>query len=103
MSEFIFTYHGGKKPSSPEEGAELMKKWKAWEEDLGSALIKPGSPVGKTKLIGSTGLLDQESSNPISGFSILKAENMEQAIQLLKTCPHMELDGTLEVSEIMKM
>ena len=103
MSEFIFTYHGGAKPSSPEEGAASMKKWKIWAENLGEALINPGSPVGATKIIGVSGLLDQVSSNPISGFSILKADNMEKAIELLKDCPHLDFGGTLELSEIMKM
>ena len=28
MSNYVFAYHGGKMPESPEEGAKHMAKWK---------------------------------------------------------------------------
>lgn len=29
MPEYIIAYHGGKKPESPEAGAQHMAKWKS--------------------------------------------------------------------------
>ncbi|WP_316367819.1 hypothetical protein [Candidatus Thiodiazotropha sp. CDECU1] len=103
MAEYIFTYHGGKMPETPEEGAEGMAEWQAWADRLGSALTNPGTPVGITKVLTPGGVSEEPSSNPIMGFSILQAESMETALELLKTCPHLEYGGTLEVSEMLPM
>lgn len=103
MPEFIFTYHGGKKPETPEEGKEGMEKWKTWAAGLGSALVNPGTPVGLTKVLTANGVSSDPSSHPIMGFSILEAADMDAALELLKDCPHFDFGGTLEVSEMMQM
>ena len=38
MPDYVFAYHGAKKPESPEEGAKHMAKWKAWLGGLGDAV-----------------------------------------------------------------
>ncbi|MES9971354.1 MAG: hypothetical protein ABW092_15075 [Candidatus Thiodiazotropha sp.] len=103
MPEFLFTYHGGKLPETPEEGAEGMAKWQAWAKTLGAALINPGTPVGITKVLTLDGITEEPSVNPILGFSILEADSMQAALELLKTCPHLAYGGTLEVSQMMQM
>ena len=102
MSDYLFTYHGGKKPESPEEGAKFMAKWKAWVDGLGDASVNPGSPLGKSKTVSSGGVSDDVGSNPLSGFSIVEAESMDAALEMAKGCPHLE-HGTIEVAEMMKM
>ena len=37
------------------------------------------------------------------GFSVVKANSMEAALEMAKECPHVELGGTLEVAEMMEM
>ncbi len=103
MPQFIFTYHGGKKPETPEEGQKGMEKWKAWAASLGPALINPGTPVGMTKVLTADGVSSAPSVHPIDGFSIIEANNMDAALTLLKDCPHFDFEGTLEVSEMMQM
>ncbi|PCI00373.1 MAG: hypothetical protein COB76_03725 [Alphaproteobacteria bacterium] len=103
MSKFMFTYHGSQKPETQEEGQKNMEAWKAWAESLGAALVNPGTPVGVTTILTKDGASSDRASNPIMGFSILEAENMDVAVELLKDCPHFEFDGTLEISEMMEM
>tara|TARA_B100001989_G_scaffold243571_1_gene211415 strand:+ start:7948 stop:8271 length:324 start_codon:yes stop_codon:yes gene_type:complete len=104
MPKFIFTYHGGEHPNKPEDGQKMMQDWKDWAESLGSVLINPGTPVGTTKILTKDGVSDEPPINPISGFSIIEADSMEFALELLKKCPHIHLiGGTLEVSEMMHM
>ncbi len=104
MPKFIFTYHGGNKPETPEQGQKNMEDWKKWAAELGSALINPGTPVGATKVLNKHGISGEPSPHPIAGYSILEANSMEEALELLKDCPHIHLmDGTLEVSEMMEM
>lgn len=103
MPQFIFTYHGGNTPETPEEGKAGMEKWQAWAANLGPALINPGTPVGVTKVLTKDGVSDKPSPHPIMGFSILQAESFDAALQLLQDCPHFDYDGTLGVSEMMQI
>ena len=102
MSNYIFAYHGGKKPESPEAGAELMAKWQAWIGGLGDAMVNPGTPLGMSKTVSSNGVSDDGGSNPLSGFSIVKADSMDAALEMAKGCPHLD-HGTIEVAEMMEM
>ncbi len=103
MSNYVFAYHGGKKPESPEEGAKHMAKWKAWIGGLGDAVVNPGTPLGKSKTVSSGGVSDDGGPNPLLGFSIVKADSMDAALEMAKGCPLLELGGTLEVAEVMEM
>ncbi len=67
MPNYVFAYHGGKKPESPEQGAEHMAKWKAWVGGLGDAMVNPGTPLGMSKTVSSDGVSDDGGSNPLSG------------------------------------
>ncbi len=102
MPDFIIAYHGGKKPESPEEGAKDMAKWKAWIDGLGDAVVNPGTPLGKSKIVSSAGVSDDGGSNSLTGFSIVKADSMDAALEMAKECPFLDI-GTLEVAEVMKM
>ena len=104
MSEFIFAYHGGKKPETPEEGAEQMAKWNAWIEGLGDIMVNPGSPLGMSKTVSADGVTDDGGPNPLMGFSIVKADSMKAALELANACPFLEMDtATIEVAEVFKM
>ena len=103
MPNYIIAYHGGNKPESPEEGAKHMAKWKAWVEGLGDAVVNPGTPLGKSKTVSSSGVTDDGGPNPLSGFSMVKADSMDAALEMAKACPFLETGGTLEVAEVMEM
>jgi len=102
MANYIFAYHGGKKPESPEAGAELMAKWQSWIGGLGDAMVNPGNPLGMSKTVSSSGVTDDGGSNPLAGFSIVKADSMDAALEMAKGCPFLEM-GTIEVAEMMEM
>ncbi len=103
MPNYIIAYHGGEKPESPEEGAKHMAKWKAWVGGLGDAVVNPGTPLGKPKTVSSGGVSDDGGSNPLLGFSIVKADSMDAALEMAKECPFLEGGGTIEVAEVMEM
>ena len=103
MSNYIIAYHGEmKKPESPEEGAKHMEKWKAWVSGLGDAVVNPGTPLGKFKIVTSAGVSDGDASNSWTGYSIVKADGMDAALEMAKACPYLEI-GTVGVAEVMKM
>ncbi len=103
MPDYVIAYRGGKKPASPEEGAKHMARWKAWIGGLGDAVVNPGTPLGKSRIVSSAGVSDDGESNPMSGFSIVKADRMDAALEMAKEYPFLDLSGTLEVAEVMEM
>ncbi len=102
MANYVFAYHGGKMPESPEEGAKFMARWKAWVDGLGDASVNRGSPLGKSKTVSSGSVSDGGGSNPLSGYSVVNADSMDAAVKMAKGCPHLD-NGTIEVAEVMEM
>ena len=39
----------------------------------------------------------------MSGMSILRMPSMEKAVEAAQSCPFLEINGTLEVSELIEM
>jgi len=103
MTNYILAYYGGKMPESPEEGAEHMAKWEAWANGLGEALVNRGTPLGNSKSVSSSGVINGGGDNPLMGYSILKAENIESAVKMVEDSPHVNYGGTMVVAEMMEM
>ncbi|WP_136660277.1 YciI family protein [Nitratireductor sp. XY-223] len=103
MPNFVYAYHGGKPPESPEEGAKVMAAWNAWFEALGAAVVDGGAPVGASKTVSSGGVSDGGGANPLSGYSIVSADNIDAAVEMAKGCPILEGGGSIEVAEAMEM
>jgi hypothetical protein len=104
MPEFVFAYHGGGMPETPEEGAKVMAAWQAWYADIGEALANPGAPVGMSKTVTTKGIADNGGANPLSGFTVIKADTIEAACDIAKGCP-MVVDGSgsVEVAQVHEM
>lgn len=103
MQKFLFAYHGGKQFESKEEGMAHMKNWMAWSGGLGDAVVDPGMPVGASKTVSQDGVADDGGSNPLTGITVVQAENIEQALEMAKSCPHVTIGGTIEVAPAMNM
>ena len=102
MAKYIFAYHGGKKPESEEAMQEMMARWQAWIGNHGDAMTDPGNPVGMSKTVSSGSVADDGGSNPLSGYSMVEADDMDAALAIAKGCPHVD-HGTIEVAEIMEV
>lgn len=104
MPKFIFAYHGGGRPETPEAGEQEMAKWKAWLGGMGDACADMGSPVGLSKTISAGGVADDGGANPLSGYSIVEVGDIDAAVALAKGCPILDGGaGTIEVAPIVEM
>jgi hypothetical protein len=103
MAQYIIVYLGGEKPSTPEEGKEHMSKYFAWLSSLGEAAVSPANPLKGTQTVQSDGTVGSGGTSTMSGYTIIEAASMEAALSTAKTCPFLDVGGTLEVSELMKM
>jgi hypothetical protein len=103
MAQYFITYLGGEKPSSPEEGQQHMSKYMAWLSSLGDSAVSPANPLKNTTTVNSDGTVTTGSTTAMSGFTIIEADSMESALQTAKACPFLDVGGSLEVSELIKM
>lgn len=102
MSQFVISYFGGDTPSTPEEGQQHFAKYKKWLSDLGDAVVSPMNPLKNTVTLTK----DNQTSGShtgMSGYTIVEADNIEQALEMAKTCPFIDINGTLEVAEKINM
>lgn len=103
MTKYMFAYHGGKTPETPEEGAKEMEKWKQWMGGMGASLVDGGNPVGMSTTVSAKGVANDGGANPLSGYSIIEASNLDEAVAHAKGCPICESGGSVEVAEIVNL
>lgn len=103
MPKFIFAYHGGGRPETPEEGQKEMAAWMAWYEKLGPSIVDGGAPVGMSQTVTSGGVEGNGGSNPLSGYTVVSAADIDEATTLAKGCPIFAKDGSVEVAPIIEM
>ncbi len=101
MANFLLVYTGGGMPASDAERKKVMDAWGAWFGRLGPAVVDPGNPIGPTaKSISSDGSVhDGAVGTAASGYSILKADSLNQAVELAKGCPVLESGAKISVYE----
>lgn len=104
MAKYLFVYHGGSMPETEEEGAQVMAAWNAWFQELGSAVVDGGAPVGMSSTVQSDGSVTNDGgSNPTSGYSIVSADSIDDACSKASGCPIRNRGGSIEVAEIIEM
>jgi hypothetical protein len=114
MSKFMLLFRSD--PSarlslSPEEMQQAMKQWMAWMESLqksghaptaGDRLDSRGVVVrGMAKTVNDGPYV--EVKDAVQGFMLLEAADIEQAVELSKGCPALEMDGSVEIRPIFFM
>ncbi|OIQ28238.1 MAG: hypothetical protein BM562_13460 [Alphaproteobacteria bacterium MedPE-SWcel] len=104
MPQYIFAYHGGKPPETPEDEQKEMAAWMAWFQEMGDAVAIPGNPVGLSKTVSADGVVDGGGANPLAGFTVVQAATLDEACAMAKGCPSVsDGSGTIEVAEIIEM
>lgn len=103
MPQYIFVYLGGEYPASSKEGEKHFCKYQQWLSSLGDAVVNPAIPFKDTHTVRPDGSSGEGSTTAMSGLSIIKFDSMDQALTAAKSCPFLEIDGTLEISEMVEM
>lgn len=103
MNQYIITYLGRNQPSNPDEGRKNFAQYQSWLGSLGEAVINPMVPFKNTHTIKPDGSVVKGSEMRATGHTIIHAESIEQAIMQAKTCPFLDINGSLEIAEIVQM
>jgi hypothetical protein len=111
MEKYMFLFRGGDVSKlSPQQQEANMGKWMAWIDKLSKEnrylAGEPLLPGGKTVSGGKKSVTDgpfAESKEVIGGFFIVNANDYDDAVKIARDCPDLELGGSVEVREVMKI
>ena len=101
MANYLLLYSGGSMPESEAEQEAVMQAWTSWFEKIGDALVDGGNPTsGQAKTIESDGSVSDGSEiGMASGYSIIRAESLDEAVTLAQGCPVLQGGARVVVLE----
>jgi len=85
MSKYIVIYTG--LPAVDANLEEVNASWKHWFQELGAAVVDMGNPFGSCKTVAADGSVSDGGSLKLTGYSILEAESLDAAVEMVKKCP----------------
>jgi hypothetical protein len=103
MPQYVLIYLGGNQPATPEEGQQHFARYMDWLASLGDSAVSPANPLANTHTVNPDGVVSSGGTTSMSGFTIIEAASMDAALAMAKSCPFLEIGGSLEVSELMQM
>ena len=104
MAKYLFVYHGGKESETEEELAKALDDWGNWFGSMGAAVIDGGNPVNALCTVNPDGSIASDSGpNPASGYSLIEAAGLDDAVAKARGCPILVGGGSIEVAEAIDM
>lgn len=107
MADYIMIYRGPEwdmKNISEADMNESRKQWESWMKNIGENMVEFGAPTANGVSVIDNG--STSSASDTRGYSIIKAENIDEAKNLLKGHPHLNgNDGkySIELFELTPM
>jgi hypothetical protein len=110
MKDFAFIYRSeplGEIPLTPEGTMVISKEWENWMGGIAAQnkLVSPGMRLGNEGRTLKPGNIVTngpyaEIKEIIGGFSIFRAESIDEAIEMAKGCPILTVGGNVEVRDV---
>ena len=92
---------------TPEQAQEMTKRWMEWIAKLNEqgSLINRGNRLepGTGRVVKSNQITNgpyAEIKEMIGGYSIIKANSFDEAVEIAKGCPALPVGGCVEVREV---
>jgi hypothetical protein len=100
MATYLITYHGAMEmPPTAEARDQMMQAFMKWAASVGDGMVDPGSPLGPSKVVTSASVNDGDAGGQIGGYTIIKADSIDDAVSVVRSHPFLSRGGTLQVSE----
>lgn len=100
MTDYVLLYQGGSMPEGEEAQKQVMDAWNSWFETLGSAVKDGGNPFsGASKTIAADGAVTDGGGGSVSGYTIVSADSLDEAVALAKGCPVLHGGASIVVHE----
>nr|WP_294944321.1 YciI family protein [uncultured Mucilaginibacter sp.] len=112
MNEYIliFRHEDGSKIASPEQMQAWMKQTMDWIGTIAAQnkfVSGTGLPFADARVVGHNNVVTNgpfgDIKETIGGFVMVKAENVDEAVEFAKGCPVLQGEGnTVEVRQVAK-
>ena len=99
MPTFLVTSHGGGMPEGEQARQQAMADFGAWVGRTGDALADPGAPLGPAMTVSADGVHPGDADGRVNGYSLLRADDMDSAVALVRDHPFVKRGGSLQVTE----
>ncbi|MGZ3616614.1 MAG: hypothetical protein ACXWPS_13655 [Ktedonobacteraceae bacterium] len=96
MSKYVVIYIG--LPAADANREVVNASWKRWFQELGAAVADVGNPFGPCKTVAADGSVSDGGNLKLTGYSILEAESLDAAAEMVKKCPGLA-NAKIEVYE----
>lgn len=106
MTKYVLIYNGGGMPETEAEQAAVMAAWGAWYGKLGAAVVDGGNPLSPMakSITKDGGVSDGAAGVPATGYTIIQAGSMDEAVTLAGGCPILDgYNGQITVYEAIEM
>ncbi len=109
--EFMLLFRNEKVEDSEKPSAEqmlaVMKQWQGWIKGIAAAgkfggtnrLLPEGRSVNSGKVVSDGPYM--EVKEMVGGYVIVKADNMDEATEIAKSCPNLLYGGKVEIRAVM--
>lgn len=87
--------------ATPEEAQLGVRAWTDWAARIGSALVDPGAPLANAVTVTSAGRTNRKST--IIGMSILQADSIDAALELVEGHHHLQWADECEITVLEEM
>lgn len=89
MANFVLLFSGGKMPEGEAETQMVMDAWGKWMGKYQDSIVDAGNPfTPAAKTISGDGSVDDGPvGTPATGYTIIKANSTDSAIDIAKECP----------------
>ncbi len=102
MAKFAVLYKGGAMAETPEAQEAVIQQWMQWFGTLGPAVTDFGNPFGASSAVHPDGSAGDATAG-VTGYSIVEADGIDRAREMVKGCPVLAGGGSIEIYEAMPM
>ena len=111
MKEYMMIFRNEKSDGSAKPSEEqmhtMMKQWQTWIGDIAAKgkysgtnrLLPEGKTIRSNKIITDGPYV--EAKEMIGGYLIVKANSIDEAMEMAKSCPGLLYGGNVEVRSVM--
>jgi len=109
MKEFLFVFrkdYTDEPQATPEQMQEMTQRWIDWINEIQhqDRLVARGQRLHNTGKVVKPAMVTNgpyiEIKESIGGYSIVRAESYDEAVELAKECPILSVGGNVEVREV---
>jgi hypothetical protein len=101
VAKFVLAYQGGGMPETDAEQQAAMEAWMGWFGQLGQSVVDGGNPFGESKAIAADGSVRDGGTAGLTGYSIVDAASLDDAVTKAKGCPVLASGGSIDVYQTM--